>query len=84
VSAIQSPDETQKLAAVSGMRRRVAVGTRVESRVRSVCGKDGQRRWARGVVVGYDPSLDLPLVEWSDERGVSAEAVEDYEYAVRD
>jgi len=65
-----------------GMRRRVAVGTRVESRVRSVCGKDGQRRWARGIVVGHEPSLDLPLVWWDDERGLTPEAVTDDEFEV--
>jgi len=68
--------ETPPVSAL-GIRRRVAVGTRVESRKRSVCDGDGHRRWARGVVVGHDPDLDLPTVRW--EGGV-LEAVEDDEF----
>lgn len=61
---------------------RVAPGTRVESRQYrgSVC-DDGQRHWKRGVIVGHDPTLDRPLVEWSDEAG-SPEALEDHEFEV--
>ena len=78
--SVAVPDGNQRAA--SGMRRRVAVGTRVESRVRSVCDEEGHRRWARGVVVGHDSTLDLPLVEWADEKGLSPEAVFDDEYEV--
>lgn len=63
-----------------GLRRRVSKGTRVESRTRSVCGK-GQ--WARGVIVGHDPLLDLPLVAWDDKPGLR-EALADHEYEVEE
>jgi len=78
LKAAADRERIQKL----GLRRRIPTGTRVESRTRSVCDGEGHRRWARGVVVSHDPSLDLPLVVWDDERGLSPEAVEDHEYEV--
>jgi hypothetical protein len=65
----------------AGLRRRVSTGTRIESRRRSVADGKGHREWARGVIVGHDPSLDLPLVRW-DEDGSPPEAVEDDEFEV--
>jgi hypothetical protein len=73
---IERCSETQ--AVLLGMRRRVAVGTRIESRKRSING-DGRRRWERGRVVGHDPDLDLPVVRW--ERGL-LEALTDDEFEV--
>lgn len=66
--------------AAVGLRRRVAKGTRIESRTQSVCDKGGHRKWVQGMIVGHDTDLDLPLAEWDNEKGLSPEAVEDDEY----